>query len=224
MEPASEGGVGHAPPRPDRSPLWIAGVLLLGVVAFAAFLYGAVPAEAPDVGEGARVLPVPLEIPEFSLVDHRGRPFDRSRLLGTWSLLFFGYTYCPDVCPLTLQSLAPVQDALAEVPPPVQVVFVSVDPDRDSPERLAEYVGFFHPELLGVTGEAREIERLTRAVGAFHEKADGGHGADYLVDHASSLFLVDPDARLHAVLEDPHDTGEYVALLSRVISAQRSSR
>ena len=223
METGAGIEAGPAPRTRDRAPLWIGVVALAGVVAFGAFLLRVAPPEAPDVGEGARVLPVPLEIPDFSLTDHRGQPFDRARLEGAWSLLFFGYTYCPDVCPGTLQRLAPEQDALAATTPAVQVVFVSVDPERDTTDRLAEYVGFFHEDLLGASGEPREVERLTRAVGAFHQKAEGGEELAYLVDHSSSLFLVDPNARLHAVLRDPHETEYYTSLLRRVIAAERSS-
>ena len=219
-----EGG-SVARPR-DRAPLWIAAAFLAALVAFGVTLFRVAPPEPPDVGEGARVLVLPMPIPDFALVDHRGEVFDRSRLQGTWSLLFFGYTFCPDVCPGTLQRLSPVQDRLAGQSPPVQVVFVSVDPERDSVERMAEYVTFFHPELVGTTGDAEQIDRLARAVGAFHEKAEGEEGASelaYFVDHSSSLFLVDPDAHLFAVLRDPHDTDDYAALLGRLVGAETSS-
>ncbi|MGH0038410.1 MAG: SCO family protein [Myxococcota bacterium] len=191
------------------------------VVGFGVYLATIEVPRPPEVGEGATLLPVPLEIPEFALSDHRGRPFDRSRLEGRWSLLFFGYTYCPDVCPITLQNLSPVQEALAAAPDAgaVQVVFVSVDPERDSRERLAEYVGFFHPDLLGVTGEPPEIDRLAKAVGAFYRKADDDAPADgYLVDHSAKLFLVDPGVRMRAVLDDPHEPEEFLELLGRIRS------
>ncbi len=225
MQPGADIDAGAGPSPRDRAPLWIGAAFLAALVAFGAYLYRIAPPEAPVVGDGARVLVLPMPIPEYTLVDHRGGVFDRSRLEGTWSLLFFGYTYCPDVCPGTLQRLAPVQDAIAGVSPPVQVVFVSVDPERDSTERMAEYVGFFHPELVGATGDREQIARLTRAVGAFHEKAEQEGSEEiedlaYFVDHSSSLFLVDPDAHLFAVLRDPHDTDDYAALLGRLVGAE----
>lgn len=197
----------------------IATVAVGALVAFGFYLASIPVPRSVDVGEGARVLPVPIELPAFALVDHEGAPFDRSRLEGRWSLLFFGYTYCPDVCPITLQNLIPVQDALAasDAETPVQVVFVSVDPERDAGDRLAEYVGFFHPDLVGVTGDPEEIRRLARGVGAFYRKAEGGSDAeDYLVDHSATLFLVDPDLRLRAVMDDPHEPQEFLDLLARI--------
>lgn len=190
-------------------------VVTVGTLAFGAYVWELAPPPAPDVGEGARVLPVPLAIEDFELVDHQGAPFDRSRLEGRWSVLFFGYTYCPDICPLTLQRLAEVQPLLSEDGiPSQQVVFVSVDPDRDR-DRIREYVAYFHPSFIAATGEPAQIERLARSVGAFHEKARQ-EGDGYLINHSSVLFLVDPSAKLRAVLEDPHDPEEYVELLARI--------
>lgn len=106
---------------------------------------------------------------------------------------------------------------------PTQMVFVSVDPDRDGPQRLAEYVSFFHPDLVGATGEPAQLSRLSGAVGAYHRRAEGEEGDGYLVDHASSLFLVDPRARLHAVLHEPEDPRAFVELLRKVQAFGRSS-
>ena len=196
----------------------IVGAALLG---FGILLSRLAPSSPTDLGEGVTLLPVPLEIPQFALVDHRGEPFDRSRLAGRWSLLFFGYTYCPDICPATLQRLAEVQDRL---PNETQVVFVSVDPERDSQERIAEYVGYFHSALIGVTGSPTEIDKLARAVGAFHRKAPGdAAGEGYLVDHSVSLFLVDPGARLEALMRDPSNPQRFLRLLAKIESMNRGT-
>ncbi len=210
--------------RTSSAPAWFAAAAVAVALVFGAFLSTLTPARVPEVGEGATVLPVPRAISEFQLVDHRGAPFGRAELEGRWSLLFFGYTYCPDVCPITLQSLAEV----ARLPLPTesadrpQVVFVSVDPDRDTTERLAEYVRYFHPSFVGTTGSPAEIDRLARSVGAFYRIEDGGDREDYLVDHAAVLFLVDPAARLSAVLEDPHDPAEFASLLARIRTARNA--
>ncbi len=201
---------------PGRIGVAIALALLSALAAFGALLWLSAPPPAPDVGEGGHVLPVPREIPAFALVDHRGEPFDRARLEGGWSLLFFGYASCPDICPMTLGSLARVQPLLPPDDAP-RVVFVSVDPARDSSERLAQYVAHFDPSFVGATGEPREIERLSGAMGAYFAEAEGG-----LVDHASSLFLVDPQARLHAVLHEPDEPEAFVALLATVQAVERS--
>ena len=200
----------------------MAGAIVAALVAFGLLLSRVAPERAHDFGDEARILPVPRAIGEFSLVDHEGRVFDRARLEGQWSLLFFGYTYCPDVCPIVLQnlkqvvSLARSRGELEELP---QVVMVSVDPERDTPERMAEYVAFFDPAYTGVSGPQAELEPLARAVGAFYRIGDKRDGAaDYLVDHSSTLFLVDPSAHFFALLEDPHDPQEFLELLAAVKS------
>jgi len=201
----------------------VAGVLVVLVV-FGVVLWRSAPPPVPDFGADVHVLPVPLEIADFALVDHEGAPFTRASLEGRWTLLFFGYTYCPDVCPMTLQSLVPVQDLLErESQGEPGVVFVSVDPARDDVQRMAEYVAFFHPALRGATGEAAEIDHLTRSVGAYNQAQPAAPGADgYLVDHATSLFLVGPDARLHAILHEPTDARAFVDLLRRIQAFDRS--
>ena len=217
------------PPAPrsglDRGALLVglASLVLIGGFVFA--LWKIAPPPPPDLGPEAHVLTVPLVVPEFALVDHTGARFDRDRLLGRWSLLFFGYTYCPDICPVPLSKLAPVLDLLgADLE--IQAVFVSVDPERDSTERLAEYVTFFHPALLGASGDEAEIARLTEAIGVFHQKraTDEEASADgYLVDHSSSLFLVDPSARLHAILHEPGDPRAFARLLARARGVERAA-
>jgi len=209
-------------PGSGRSGLWLGAASVALIAGFVFLLWRIAPAPPPDLGPEAHVLPVPLAIGEFELVDHRGEPFDRDRLLGRWSLLFFGYTYCPDICPVTLSKLAPVLDLLGP-DAALQAVFVSVDPERDDTERIAEYVTFFHPALIGASGPPEEIARLTRAIGVYHEKrAFDDPGADgYLVDHSSSLFLVDPSARLHAILHEPDDPRVFVELLTRAQEAAR---
>jgi protein SCO1/2 len=201
-------------------------VPVVGVVAalalFGALLWRNAPPPVPEFEKDVHVLPVPLELAAFELVDHRGAAFDRAALEGRWSLLFFGYTYCPDICPITLQSLVPVQERL-DAPSDPEGVCVSVDPARDDVARMAEYVGFFHPRLRGVTGEPAQVEALTRAVGAYNAPQEPEPGADgYLVDHATSLFLVGPDARLQAILHEPDDPDAYVSLLRRIQALERS--
>lgn len=220
MTDGEDAGEAGPLPGPGRSAAWLAAASAALVAGFVFLLWRIAPAPPPDLGPQAHVLPVPLAIGEFRLVDHHGEPFDRDRLLGRFSLLFFGYTYCPDICPVTLSKLAPVLDLLGP-DDALQAVFVSVDPERDDTQRLAEYVTFFHPALVGASGPPDEIARLTRAIGVYHEKrAFDDPGADgYLVDHSSSLFLVDPSARLRAILHEPDDPRKFVELLSRARQA-----
>ncbi|MCP5060046.1 MAG: SCO family protein [bacterium] len=211
----------------NRGVVLVVALVVTGLVTFGAYLSSQVPSAAPDLGEAGTILPVPLEIPEFALVDEQGERFDLSRLAGHWSLLFFGYTYCPDVCPNTLQGLAGARRLSEErgqagAPFP-KVVFVSVDPERDSVERMREYLAFFDPTFDGATGSPSEIEPLTRAFGVFHRKADEEAENGYLVEHSAYVFLVGPDAQLRAVLHEPHAPEEFLETLEFVQSLKEGS-
>lgn len=136
---------------------------------------------------------------DFQLKDHRGQPFELNQLEGKLVMLFFGYTYCPDICPTELGNMAAVFDALGEQAERVQGVFVSLDPARDTAEVLANYVSYFHPEMLGLTGSQVEIERVTqqyRVSYQRHERADGG----YSIDHSANLYLINTEGELTAVV------------------------
>lgn len=155
----------------------------------------------------ATVLNPPQPLADFTLADHLGRPFSKASFAGKWTFLFFGYTHCPDVCPTTLSALAQINRALDEQAadnPPRQVVFVSVDPSRDTAASLAKYVAYFNPRFLGVTGELPAIETLTRQLGILHIRAENQDGGGYLIDHSASVLLVGPDAALRAIFSAPH--------------------
>lgn len=202
---------------------------LVGVVAaFGFYIASLDPNTPPDLGEGAKLLPTPRDVTDFALTDHSGRSFDRSRLLGHWSLLFFGYTYCPDVCPTTLQALGRVKklwDSRAPgAPAPPQIVFISVDPERDTLARLREYVSYFDPSIVAATGSMEQLTRLARSVGVYFARAES-KGADggYLVDHSAQLYLVDPEGRLRAVLDDPHDPAAFAGVVTTIQSSKETS-
>lgn len=167
-------------------------------------------AETTAAPEKALLLDTPRALPEIRLVDHEGRPFGNERLSGSWSLVFFGFTHCPDVCPTALFTLDRALDELTEVPPGERpaVVMISVDPARDTPEKLASFVPYFDPEFIGVTGDLPEIQRLTNAIGvAFAYTPRPGTRDGYTVDHTASIFLIDPQGRLAAIFSTPHDSG-----------------
>ena len=205
---------------PDWVTWSIVGGLLIAVLALFVKAWSVIPESLPDPGEHARMMVVPREIPDFVLRDHRGEAFSQDQLKGQWSLLFFGYTSCPDVCPFVLQELALVKkafeertDSEREMP---EVVFVSVDPDRDSQIRLSEYMNFFDSDFVGVSGPDEELQILASGVGAYYRVPDVAEGQGYLVDHASKIFLVDPNGRFLALLDDPHDPEEFIELLAKV--------
>ena len=163
-------------------------------------------APTPLVLEHATVFPAPRALPAFALLDHAGRPFGPERLAGRWSILFFGFTQCPDVCPSTLAALAAARRELADLPPAQQpdVFLVSVDPARDTPERLARYVRFFEASFTGVTGEPAALAALTRELGVAVLTGEPDENGQYTIDHTAALFLINPEAALTAVFGTPH--------------------
>lgn len=154
---------------------------------------------------GAFVLETPRDLGDFELVDHRGQPFVPASLEGQWSLLFFGFTYCPDICPTTMAFLDQfVQELEGTEVEDTEVVMVSVDPARDSVEQLASYVPFFNEEFIGVTGEFLDIHRFATALNTPFRKVPG-QDEDYLVDHSANVVLINPRGDYHAFFKPPLD-------------------
>lgn len=183
-------------------------LLLILAVALAAAVIGVIAAQrllANPEPELASVLPEPRVLPEFRLTDHRSEPFTRNDLTGQWDVLFFGYTHCPDICPPTLDMLNRMVEKLeAEGQTAPRVVFVSVDPERDTPERIAEYISYFNEDFVGATGSEEQLEGFARSVGVMSSRVEAEESeTDYLVDHSGALIVVDPDGHQHAVLSTP---------------------
>lgn len=176
------------------------------VGALAGIWLGRDRAAAPPPLEHATVYPAARSLPDFALTDQRGEPFGPRRLVGQWTLLFFGFTHCPDICPATLATLATARRELADLPLPrqPQVVLVSVDPQRDTVEKLAGYTAFFDPSFLGVTGAPEQVARLTDGIGvAVVAGTPDAHG-NYTVDHTAAVFLVNPAGAVAAIFSAPH--------------------
>jgi len=159
----------------------------------------------PDI-QAAVVNPArQIAVPE--LIKHDGKAFTNEDLKGRWTLVFFGYTHCPDICPMTMNVLAQAKKiARNEFP---QVVLVSVDPQRDTVEMLGEYVRYFDADFIGVTGTENMIEALTLQTSVVYMKVPGSSGDenDYLIDHSSSILLINPEGQLAAFLKGPHTPG-----------------
>ncbi|MBT8130420.1 MAG: SCO family protein [Gammaproteobacteria bacterium] len=150
------------------------------------------------------VLTTARQIAVPQLVRHDDRPFTNADLSGQWTLMFYGYASCPDICPMTMNALAEAkQKASVEFP---QVVMVSVDPQRDRVELLGEYVRYFDPDFIGVTGDEKMIQALALQMSVVYAKMPGASGNenDYLVDHSSSVLLINPEGKLAAFLKAPH--------------------
>jgi protein SCO1/2 len=151
--------------------------------------------------------PEPKTLQAFELIDQHEQPFRLERLRGKWSFVFFGYTYCPDICPTTLATLAAAVKQLKNDPQGlanIQVVFVSVDPQRDTPGLIEAYLKYFNETFQGVTGLQQEVDALIRQFGAAYAREAETKPGEYLVSHSSSIFLVDPHTRLLAAFPPPH--------------------
>ena len=154
----------------------------------------------------ATVFQQPRAIQPFALLDHHGDAFTADSLSGQWTFVFFGYTHCPDVCPTTLSVLNSVATRLADAPDATRFVFVTVDPERDTPEVLNRYVSYFNGEFVGVTGEPAAIGELTRQLGIMYMRVeDQGDPASYLVDHTASILLFNPEGHFQALFSPPLD-------------------
>lgn len=184
--------------------------LLLGS-ALAAGIFVAMKSSTPEPPRSATILPAPGDLSDFALVDHNGEPVDASIFRGQWDLVFFGFTHCPDVCPTTLQTLANARRALIEAGAKTipRIVLVSVDPERDTPEILGRYVGYFGPDHLGITGELDEIRQLTGGLGIYFEKTETGDD-NYGVDHSAAVLVIDPDGKFTALFSAPHVVDDYL--------------
>lgn len=171
----------------------------------------------------ATVLPAPMELPEFTLMDQEGETFTRDSLKDNWSLLFFGFSNCPDICPATLQLLSAARDRIAvdglsesELP---RIVLISVDPERDKPEVLKSYVANFGPTIIGLTGELSELQKLTGRLGIFHAKSSVHHGG-YNVDHTSAVLVINPNAQFHALFSAPYSVDDLAHDLPLILATK----
>lgn len=141
----------------------------------------------------------------YRLTSHTGRQVTEKTFLGKIQLVFFGFTSCPDVCPTALSTFASLLDKLGPEAAKVQPILITVDPERDTKERLAEYVDAFHPAIVGLTGSADEIAEAARGFGVYYKKVPGEAEGEYTMDHSASSFVLDGDGSFLSTL-DSHET------------------
>ena len=163
--------------------------------------------DGPGASEQTELRPVSLSEMEFRLSDHVGDEVGPETLIGRPAMVFFGFTYCPDVCPTTLSDISGWLDDLGEEAEGMNVVFITVDPERDTVEAMAEYVGYFHPSIRGWTGPEAEIARAVQGFRARYERVptDGG---DYTMNHTASVFLFDAAGQFTTMI-DYHEPREF---------------
>jgi len=156
------------------------------------------------------LLPTPRAIPAFALIGAGGEPFTFNEIKGRWTLVFVGFTHCPDVCPTTLSDLGSAAKLWATSLPEAQrprILFVSADPERDSPDRTQEYARFFSPDAIGVTGDLPALEAFARSLGMVFMKVPAAAGEDpanYSIDHSAHITLLDPHGRFAGLIRPPH--------------------
>ncbi|MFI8482145.1 SCO family protein [Pseudomonas sp. NPDC078700] len=166
---------------------------------------------------GIVLLPQGRDVPNLDLVDQDGKPFETEQLKDKWSLLFFGYTFCPDICPATLAELRELKKMLPkEAVDNLRVVLVSVDPHRDTPEQLKKYLGYFDPSFMGLTGDEKVIEKLANGVSIPFIPADTSK-PNYTVDHSGNLVVIGPDGRQRGFIRSPLNNQKLAAELPSLL-------
>ncbi len=186
-------------------------IAILLAVALALGVFVAVRMQTPAEPRSAFVLPTPTPLPEFALVNQQGEDVTSEAFRDHWSLVFFGFTHCPDICPTTLQILSAARKTLADngQDPLPRIVLVSVDPERDTPELMARYMGYFGDDNLGITGSLDEVKKLTKGLGIFFAKQPGNE-ENYSVDHSAAVLVINPEAEFHALFSGTHQVENFV--------------
>lgn len=154
----------------------------------------------------------------FQLVDHDGRPVDQSMLEGKWSLVFFGFTYCPDFCPTTLAALEATKQRLGDKAKNLQIIFISVDPERDTPQALKDYLSSegFPEGVIGLTGTPAQVRAAADAYKAFYQKV--GEGEDYTMNHSLTVYLMGPDGQFRTAVAEELGPERSAAVIERAMA------
>jgi len=204
---------------------------VVGLVAFMALLLGllvnrvlspTIMTSEQLLDNGLFVYDVPRRFTDFTLINQDNEPFTQQWLEGRWSLLFFGYTYCPDICPITLATIRQFEQVLATVDEAaaasIQVAMITVDPQRDTPEKLKPYMQYFGEDYVGATGEYIDIFNLARQLNiAFGYQPL--EGEDYLVSHSGEIVMINPEGHFHGFFKVPHDPEKMAATFRSVFNA-----
>lgn len=170
------------------------------------------------IDAGIILLPQSRNLPDVKMTDQDGQPVAMDELKGKWSLLFFGYTFCPDICPATLAQLRQLQTQLPEeTRARLNVVMVSVDPHRDTPEQLSKYLGFFNAGFKGLTGEEETLQKFANSVSIPYIPADTSK-ENYTVDHSGNLVIIGPDGTQRGFIRAPINNTKLAAQLPGLVS------
>ncbi len=175
-------------------------------------------AQSPQVVEGLAPTTVP-DVRRFQLTDQQGQPFGTTQLHGRVALIYFGYTFCPDICPTELGYIARVMHGLGADADQVAPVFITLDPERDSQQALADYVQLFDKRLIGLRGTPAEVDAVATAYGVMHQRTQvvTKQAGYYLIDHTSTIFVLDRDGRIADTLDSDTAIPVAVARLRRLL-------
>lgn len=202
----------------SHSNFMIPSMVVLAILATSAGFYislkqSQTKLEQNNIAEGL-FWPNPKQLLEFNTTDNNGELFGLKQIEEKWSFIFFGYTNCPDICPITMSVMADTYKRIKNQYKNVQVIFVTVDPERDDTEKLNSYVSFFDSQFIGLNGSPQIKNSLTKQIGVafYHDDKKG----NYLVDHSASIFVIDPKMRLVSKLSPPHNSEEIIKKFKKI--------
>ncbi len=202
----------------DKIPAPLRLGLLAGAAAALGLLLGVLFLQPKGIRiESGTLLPEPRALPAFSLTDANGQPFDNARLQGHWTLVFVGFTTCPDVCPATLTRMKAVFEGLGPLASGLQMLLLSVDPERDTAAKLKAYVEYFDPRFTAATGPVAELDKLGRAMSFVYTKVPGATPQTYTLDHSTALMLINPQGQLAGFFTPPFQREALVADLTTLL-------
>jgi protein SCO1/2 len=189
-------------------------LLAIVVIAAAAALAEWLVIRDPDITKAPSGIIANVEIGgPFTLTDHTGRQVTDRDYLGNFTLIFFGYTFCPDVCPTALGDIALALDELGDDSLAITPLMISIDPDRDTPEVLAEYVPLFHERLIGLTGTLEQIKQVGDAYRILYRRVEDPNYTFYLMDHTSFVYLLDPEGKVVSLFRYGTSPEEMAAII-----------
>lgn len=199
---------------------WVSLLLIVLLVSFVIFKFQNRDAKKTIIA-GSEIAPSFALKGEFDLIDENGKTIKAIDFKGPYHLIYFGYTYCPDICPTELNTLTLALEELGAEAHQIQPLFISVDPERDTPELLKEYVKLFHPKLKGYTGTQAQITKIAKAFNVYYTKFNDEASNDYLIDHSTFFYLLNPEGKLVTMYRRNIDKSEFARSLSDHLSMSK---
>lgn len=201
-------------------------VACLALIAAAGFVWWEAERQRGPINQAAdEMLPVTVAAVggPFELVDHRGQTVTDQSFRGRFMLVYFGFTFCPDICPTELTMISQTLDTLGDEAEAVEALFITIDPERDTVEAMADYVGLFHPRLIGLTGTAEQVAGAARAYRAYYARVEDPGASYYLMDHSTFVYLMGPEGENLAVFPPGTSSDRLAAEIRRRLGSPAQS-